>query len=505
MPSAAGLAGDDTTTVRRLQFNRQLIYIGSMDKYDIVIRNALVMDGTGAPGVIADIAVSNDRIAAMGDLAENPATNTIDATGLVLAPGFIDAHTHDDRALLAYPDMTAKVSQGVTCVITGNCGISIAPLENRTPVPPLNLLGERNQWQFADFDAYGERMDKYPSAVNSMMLTGHSTLRVGAMSELDRPADHQEIDRMCRALGKCLEAGCIGMSTGLAYPPAWKATTEEVIELAKVVNDYGRVYTTHMRDEEDDVIRSIEETLQIGREADVPTVISHHKVCGRANWGRTKETLALIRAARLQQKVDCDVYPYTASSTVLLAEFVNRAERVMITWSKSHPQFATWDLHDITAEMRCDMATAVERLQPAGAIYFQMSDEDLERVLQFDGAMIGSDGLPHDPHPHPRLWGTFPRVLGHYCRHRKLFPLEQAVHRMTGATAAVFGIKKRGVIKTGNFADLVLFDRQKIIDRATYESPDIPSVGVQSVMVNGRMVFDGGQVTAERAGRLLRA
>jgi N-acyl-D-amino-acid deacylase len=474
-----------------------------MRKYDTVIQNARVLDGTGAPGLVTDVAVSGDRIAAMGKLNADSAAARIDADGLVLTPGFIDAHTHDDRALLVYPDMTAKVSQGVTCVVTGNCGISITPLENREPVAPLNLLGDQAAWQFPDFDAYSERLDRSPSAINSIMLTGHSTLRVGAMDELDRPANCAEIEKMCNALAQCLDAGCAGLSTGLAYPPAWNATTEEVIELAKIVNDYGRVYTTHMRDEEDDVLDSIEETLRIGREAEVPTVISHHKVCGRANWGRTRETLEMIRDARKHQKVDCDVYPYTASSTVLLKEFVHRSERVMITWSKSHPEFSTWDLNNIADEMGCDIYGAIERLQPAGAIYFQMSDEDLERVLKFEGAMIGSDGLPHDEHPHPRLWGTFPRVLGHYCRDRKLFPLEQAVHRMTGATAEVFGLDQRGVIRPGNFADLVLFDPDTIIDRATYESPDTQSVGVQCVMVNGKIVFDGEQVTGTRAGRLL--
>ena len=307
---------------------------------------------------------------------------------------------------------------------------------------------------------------------------------------------------MCRGLGAMLASGATGLSTGLAYPPAWHAPTDEVVELARVVHDYNKIYTTHMRDEEDDVILSMEETFDIGRRADVPVVISHHKVCGRANWGRTRETLPLIAEARRHQKIDCDVYPYTASSTVLLAEFVNRAERVMISWSKALPEFAKWDLDAIATEMGCDIDQAIERLHPAGAIYFQMDEEDLERVLAFDGAMIGSDGLPHDPHPHPRLWGTFPRVLGHYARDKNLMSLEQAVRRMSGATADVFGIRGRGYIRHNYFADLVLFDPDTVIDCATYENPHLPSTGIEMVVVNGTTVFNG-MSTGNRPGKLL--
>jgi len=424
-----------------------------LESCDIKFENARVIDGTGGPTQVADVAITGDRITGVGQLNSTRASTLVDASDLTLAPGFIDAHTHDDRALIAYPDMTAKVSQGVTTVVTGNCGISIAPLTGREPVPPLNLLGEGDKWTFPDFDAYAETMDRSPSAVNSVMLTGHSTLRVGTMDQLDRAATPAEIDAMVETLGKTLSSGCVGLSTGLAY----------------------------------------------GRDANVATVISHHKVCGRDNWGDTRESLKLIADARQHQTIDCDVYPYTASS------FVHRADRVMITWSKSHPEFNTRDLDDVASEMGCDVATAIERLQPAGAIYFQMSDEDLERVLKFEGAMIGSDGLPHDEHPHPRLWGTFPKVVGHYARDRGLFSVEEAVHRMTGKTASVFGLTDRGLIRPGAFADLVLFNADTIIDRANYESPEQPSEGIHQVYVNGQTVYDGGRSTDSRPGRLLRA
>lgn len=474
-------------------------------QYDLIIRNATIIDGTGEPGYAADLAVQSDSIAAIGDLTQSAGREEIDATDLILAPGFIDAHTHDDRALLANPDMLPKLSQGVTTVIGGNCGVSISPLSNRKPVPPLNLLGDQSEWIYPDFDAYAEAADRNPSCINSAMLTGHSTLRVATMDELDRAATGTEIDQMKKTLDQSLSQGSIGLSTGLAYPPAAKAPAQEIVELARVVHDHSGIYTTHMRDEEDHVLDSVEETIALGDSADVPVVISHHKACGRNNWGRSTETLKKIAAAREHQTIDLDVYPYTASSTVLLADFVRRAERVMITWSEPHPEHTARDLNDIAEQWGCSVDQAIDRLNPAGAIYFQMSDEDLERILQFSGAMIGSDGLPHDRHPHPRLWGTFPRVLGHYARDKKLMPLEQAVHRMTGKPASVFGLDKRGVLASNHQADLVLFSRDRIIDKATFEKPDQLSVGIEWVMVNGQTVYDKGRITDARPGRLLRS
>ncbi len=472
-------------------------------QHDLIVRNAALIDGTGKPAFTADLAVRADRISAIGDLSDCKGREEIDATDLVLAPGFIDAHTHDDRALLANPDMLPKLSQGVTTVIGGNCGVSISPLSNRAPVPPLNLLGDQSVWIYPDFDAYAEAADRNPSCINSAMLTGHSTLRVAVMDELDQPASTAQLDSMKATLDQSLAQGSIGLSTGLAYPPAASAPAQEIVELARVVHDHNGIYTTHMRDEEDHVLDSVEETIALGDSADVPVVISHHKACGRNNWGRSVETLKKIAAAREHQTIDLDVYPYTASSTVLLPDFVRRAERVMITWSQPHPEHTARDLHEIAQQWGCEVDEAIDRLNPAGAIYFQMSDEDLERILKFPGAMIGSDGLPHDRHPHPRLWGTFPRVLGHYARDEQLMSLEQAVHRMTAKPASVFGLENRGTLAVDSHADLVLFSPERIIDRATFEKPDQPSLGIEWVMVNGRVVYQDGQITSARPGKLI--
>jgi N-acyl-D-amino-acid deacylase len=305
-------------------------------------------------------------------------------------------------------------------------------------------------------------------------------------------------------LDEALGAGAVGMSTGLYYPPAQHAPTEEVIELAHVVHAHKAVHTTHMRDESDRVLDSLNETFRIGREAQVPVVISHHKVTGKHNFGRTRETLAAIETARRNQPISIDVYPYIASSTILKPEWTAIARRVLITWSKKMPEAGGRDLADIAREMGVDAKEAAQRLLPAGAIYFTMDEEDVQRVLSWPEAMIGSDGLPHDIHPHPRLWGTFPRVLGHYSRGLKLFSLEEAVRRMTSLTAQRFGLIDRGVLREGAYADVVVFDAERIIDRATFEQPKLPAAGIELVLVNGTPVWRDGAATGERPGRALR-
>jgi N-acyl-D-amino-acid deacylase len=449
---------------------------------DLVIRDALLIDGSGAPGVRGDLAVKDDRIVAIGDLSTAKGGKEISAKGLALAPGFVDTHTHDDRALLSNPLLECKISQGVTTVITGNCGISLAPLSITRYPPP----------------------DRDPPALNAACQVGHMTLRVGAMDTFDRPATASEIGTMRRALETSLEQGAIGMSTGLYYPPSKDAPTEEVIELAKPMRAYGGIHTTHMRDEASHLIRSVNETIAIGKAADVPVVISHHKASGTPNHGLVKDSLKLIDEARKSQALGLDVYPYVAASTMLDARRIAASSKIIVTWSKSMPEHAGQPLDAIANKLGCTMEQAVEKLIPAGAIYFMMSEDDVRRVLSYPHTMIGSDGLPHDQHPHPRLWGTFPRVLGHYVRDVKLFPLEEAVRRMTALPAAQFGLKDRGMLRPGAYADLVLFDLATIADTATFEKPKTPAAGIAWVMVNGRMVWRDGAATGERPGRALR-
>jgi N-acyl-D-amino-acid deacylase len=472
---------------------------------DLILRGGEVIDGSGRPRFRADVAILGDRIAEIGNVAKTEGAREIDVSGRIVAPGFIDVHTHDDRALLATPEMAAKASQGVTTVVTGNCGISLAPLAiDHAPPPPLDLIGDHADYRYRRFADYLAALDRDPPAINAACLVGHSTLRVGAMTTLDRPAEVAELARMRELLQEALDAGAIGLSSGLAYAPAEHAPPAEIEALAALLRPAGALYTTHMRNEGDRVLDSLDESFAVGRAAGVPVVISHHKTIGRANFGRTAETLPVIAAAIGAQEAGLDCYPYIASSTVLTAAQAGRASKVLVTWSKSAPEMAGRELAAIAADWGVAITDAVARLLPAGAVYWMMDEPDVQRVLSFPHTMIGSDGLPHDIHPHPRLWGTFPRILGHYCRDLGLFPLEEAVRKMTGLSAARFGLAGRGAIAAGAYADITVFDPATVIDRATFEKPAVPAAGIDHVFVNGRPVWSGGKPSGDRPGRALR-
>lgn len=474
---------------------------------DLIIRDATILDGTGAPRRRGDVGVTGDRIAAVGDLGATSADREVLAKGRAIAPGFIDAHTHDDRAVLCGPAcMGCKISQGVTTVVVGNCGISLSPVRmTRRPVPPLDLLGDESWWTFGSFGEYADRLARDPSPVNTVALIGHMSLRVEALDgQVDRAATDKEAERMRARLAECLAEGASGFSTGLYYPPNAPAPTEEVIAVAEALRAARGIYVTHMRDEGEGVLESIEETLRIGRATGSPVVISHHKCSLPENYGRSVETLPAIDRGALGQQVDFDVYPYAAGSTVLIPDRVRPDVPVKVTWSIPHPEMTGRMLDAVAAEWGLTLREAAERLLPAGAIMFQMQEADVQRILAHPRSMIGSDGLPHDDFPHPRLWGTFPRVLGHYARDLGLFSLETAVHKMTGRTAEVFGLPDRGVIRPGAYADLVLFDPATIRDAADFEQPTRPAEGIIETWVNGRSTWVGGRgATTARAGRLV--
>jgi len=470
------------------------------------VRNATVVDGTRAPRYRADVGVRGDRIAAIGPLERSRAKTEIDAAGKIVSPGFIDAHTHDDRLMLSAPDMAPKASQGVTTVVAGNCGISLAPLVlgNGVAPPPLDLIGDTSWYRFPSFEAYVEELESRPAATNAALLVGHTTLRVVSMDDLDRPATKKEIEQMQAMVREALDAGAIGVSTGLYYEPARAAPTEEVIEVCRPLTAKRALYCTHMRDEGDHVTDSLEETFRIGRELGVSVVVSHHKVVGTPNFGRSRETLPLIEERMKSQGIGLDCYPYCASSTVLSWQRTWVAMKVLVTWSKPHPEFNGMDLDEVAAKMGLDKEAAVARLLPAGAIYFSMDEADVQRVLAFAHTMVGSDGLPHDAAPHPRLWGTFPRVLGHYSRGLGLFPLETAVYKMSGLTAKTFGLKDRGVLKEGAYADLCVFDAETVDEAVTFAQPIRPAKGIEAVIVNGEITWRDGKPTGARPGRVLR-
>lgn len=476
-----------------------------MKAFDIVLERGRIVDGTGAAPFVGDVGISDDRIAGLGDLSEARAGRRIDCAGKVVAPGFIDSHTHDDTAVLIWPDLPQKISQGVTTVVVGNCGVSLAPARfPGPPPPPLNLIGDRKDYAFDTFGAFLERLESAPAAVNVVGLTGHMSLRATVMAQLDRPATRRELDEMRGMLERSLEDGSIGFSTGLAYAPSQAAKRGELSLLVGVAGDAGCLHCTHMRDEADAIMEAIEEAAGIGFETGTPTLISHHKLIGLANHGRSRETLELLDRLRCRQALAIDCYPYVTSSTILRHDRAAQSSAVLLTWSKSIPDVAGRYLADVAHNLGCSEAEAIDRLMPAGAIYFVLCEEDVARILAWPETMIGSDGIPQDSFPHPRLWGTFPRVLAHYVRDTGLLSLPEAVRKMTSLTAETFGLKDRGRLAVGYFADIVVFDDATVVDWASYVDPVRASTGIENVFVNGRQVLREGEATGNRPGRPLR-
>jgi N-acyl-D-amino-acid deacylase len=476
-----------------------------MAAYDVVIRNGQVADGTGKKLFAADVALKGDRIAAVDAPGALKGANEIDAKGKVVAPGFIDVHTHDDTALIDNPTMAMKASQGVTTVVCGNCGASAAPYIRDDVGHFLSLIVRNKANISKSFAEFAGKVDAAKPAINGAFLIGHSTLRMNFMGDdLARTATAGEIAGMRDLLDQSLEQGAIGMSSGLFYAVANAASTDEVAEVAKPLGKWGGVYTAHMRDEGENILPAMDETFEIGRRAGASIIVSHHKCSGRTNFGRMTETLPKFTEAMKQQQIAFDVYPYIAGSTILRSDMLDRADKVLITWSDKVAGLAGRDLKEIAQEMGCSMREAADRIQPAGAIYFMMDEKDVQSAMAHPGAMIGSDGIPFDAHPHPRLWGTFPRVLGHYSRDLKLFPLEDAVRRMTSYSAQRFGLAKRGELKPGFYADICVFDPTTVIDTATFEKPISPAKGIDVVLCNGEVVWRDGKPAGGRAGRALR-
>ena len=475
-----------------------------MPACDTLIRNVQILDGSGNEPQAGAVAIVDGRIQAVGDLSGYSAADTLDGSGHVLAPGFIDVHTHDDLYVIRAPEMFPKLSQGITTVIVGNCGISAAPVRLSRGFPdPMNLLGEQGAFRYPTFREYAATVTAARPTVNVAALVGHTALRNNHMDRLDRVATANEIAAMREQLREALDHGAMGMSTGLAYLSATSASAEEVQNLAEVLSSTGAVYTTHLRSEADQVLPAMDEAFQVARKASVPAVISHLKCAGIDNWGRSGEVLQSLESARKHQPVGCDCYPYAASSSTLDLRQVDERVNITITWSKPHPEFAGRSVAEIADAWGVKQLQAARRLQPAGAIYHCMSEDDVRKILQDPATMIGSDGLPNDPLPHPRLWGTFPRVLGRYCRELRLFSLAEAIRKMTNLPAETFGLRDRGNIREGYWADLVLFDANEIRDTATFSDPVRASVGIEAVWVNGVLSYRDQKYTGQRGGRFL--
>ncbi len=477
-----------------------------------IIRGASVVDGTGGPARTVDVAVRGDRIVGVGEQDPGGAAAIVDGSGKVLAPGFIDTHTHDDFAALLYPDMGFKVQGGVTTCVVGNCGFGAAP--HRWGAAMARAF--HPDATFDEWDGYGgylDRLDAEPPSVNIAALIGHGTVRAGAMRMDERAPTSSELEAMQASVAEGMEAGCVGMSSGLIYPPGIWADTDELVALAEVVADHGGIYTSHIRNEADRLLDAIDEAIAVGSRAGLPVVISHLKITGPQNWGHVQQALDRIDAAG--PTVAADQYPYTADSTVLSAVAGGDGiaapdpAAVVIASTDAHPAWHGRSLADLAGELGVDPAAAAAAVldaEPAATVILHvMHEDDVRTVMAHPGIMIGSDGIPSlEGQPHPRLYGTFARVLGHYSRDLGVLPLEEAVHRMTGRSAAVFGLVDRGEIRPGAFADLVLFDAAEIIDRSTYDDPQQTPAGIDKVWVNGDLVVDAGAHVGARPGRALR-
>lgn len=471
---------------------------------DTIIRNVRLLDGSGGDPRQGSLAIDGDRILSIGKVEGCSAREIFDGNGNVLAPGFIDAHTHDDTCVINRPAMLPKLSQGITTVVVGNCGISAAPARLPCGLPdPMNLLGDASAFRYPTFASYVEAVNASRPAVNVAALVGHTALRNNHMDRLDRAATAREIGAMTVQLREALDHGALGLSTGLAYLSAYSASTDEVMALAEPLSAAGAIYATHLRSEAGPILEAMQEAFDIGRRAAVPLVISHLKCAGIDNWGRSQEVLQALESAAAGQAIGCDCYPYAASSSTLDLRQVDPRIEITITWSKSHPEMAGQSLAAIAGRWSVSHLEAAKRLQPAGAIYHGMSEDDVCAILRHPATMIGSDGLPNDPRPHPRLWGTFPRVLGYYAREQRLFSLGEAVGKMTTLPAQRFGFKDRGWLREGYIADLVLFNPDTVGDLATFAEPVRASAGIEAVWVNGVLSYQHQAATGQRAGRFL--
>jgi N-acyl-D-amino-acid deacylase len=526
-----------------------------MARTDCLITGGHVADGSGGPAVPRDVLVGDEQIVAVEPPGSVPSEGrqVVDATGLVVAPGFIDVHSHADNAPLLAEHDDSKLLQGVTTEVVGNCGFSLAPC---TPehegtltrlleriFPPLSL-----DWR--SWSDLQDRLDGRGSVTNQAALVGHGTLRIATFGMVDRAPDGDEITAMRHTLQDALDAGAFGMSTGLIYPPGVYSTTDELVDLAEVLGG-ERVYATHMRGESDGLLDSIDEALEIGRRAACPVHISHLKWFGKRNWGRMREALDRIDGGAADGvAVTDDVYPYTAGSTFLATllppsllvdtdeavlerlqdpaqrDYVARAIReglpgwhnmvadagwdgILVSTTSSHA-YEGLTLAELADRLGTEPVDALlrvlveERLQ-ASMVVFGLSEDDVMRVLAYERTTIGTDGLPpgRGGRPHPRMYGTFPRFLGRYVRDRQVLPLGEAVRRVTSMPAEIFRIPHRGRVRPGYVADLVAFDPEHVTDHGDYLEPAQSPTGVSWVMMGGHTVADSGRFLGTRHGRRL--
>jgi dihydroorotase/N-acyl-D-amino-acid deacylase len=531
--------------------------------YDIIIRNGLIVDGTGKKGYRADLGIIGERITYIGKLpAQTFARRVIDAQGLVVAPGFIDLLGQSEDFLLVDPRAMSKVMQGVTTEVTGEGG-SIAPLNDRLIAENRDFYDRYSvKMDWRTFGEYFAKLERQGMGVNLATFVGATQVRAYVMGFDNRPPTKDELEQMKQLVAEAMQDGAWGLSTSLQYIPARFAQTDEIVELAKVAKQYGGIYATHQRSEANDIETSLKEVFDIARRAQIPTEIWHLKTAYKQNWGRMKRVLKLIAEARKSGlDVSADVYPYAAASTSLgaclppwaqeggaekvLQRLKDPATRAKIKadilntsdddWeniymgsggaagvlvsSFNKPELEKWQgkrLSEIAKEQRKEDLDALFDLLIAdrngvGAIYFMMNEDDLRAAIKTpfvsfctDSGARATDGPLQNAKGHPRGWGSYPRILSRYVRDEKLLTLEQAVHKMTAQPAARAGLRERGTLAVGHYADITLFDPAKVQDRATFDNPAQYPTGIPYVIINGKINVDKGQRTAELSGQILR-
>lgn len=525
------------------------------ERPDLVLRRATVFDGTGAPGYEADVAVSGDRIAEIGRVTAT-GVEEIDLAGQALAPGFIDIHTHVELSMLVNPRVESSIRQGITLEIAGQCGGSVGPMSEGEFRSTRDSYRQRHgvEIDFRDLGGFFDYLDRNPVAVNWTSMVGQGTIRGLVVGYDDRPATDDELRRMRTLVREALSQGAVGLSSGLEYTPSSFASREELTELARELVGTGYPYATHMRNEDDALLGAVEEALHVGRVAGVPVQISHLKAQGQRNWWKAEAVLQVLERAR-QSGVDVmfDRYPYVAYSTDLsnlfpswaraggTGAFLTRLQDpeqgpVLERYARGKiAQLGSWDaiqISSVRTEQNADAkgkrlgALAAERgIDPyeltlrlieeerngVSVIGFGMSEENTILILSHPLGMVCSDGNAYAPYgplstssPHPRSYGTFPRVLGYYVREMRAMPLETAIHKMTGLPASRLHLRDRGVVRRGAFADLVAFDPDTIEDRATFDAPHQYPVGISLVVVNGKITVRDGEHTGVLAGRPVR-
>lgn len=517
----------------------------------LVLRGGTVIDGTGAPRRTADVAIRDGRIAGIGrDLGSAGADRAVDVTGLVVAPGAIDIHSHSDEAMFVNSALESALHQGVTTVVCGNCGGASAPvlgLAASEMERDLRRFDLERTW--TSFGEYAAAVERKGTAINVCSFVGHGTLRMCVMGADARESKAGELAAMKALLASSLKEGAIGMSTGLVYPPSAYGTTDEIVALASVVHEHGGLYASHIRNEGDRLVEAVGEGIEIGRRSHVRVQLSHHKASGKRNWGRVKGSTALIERARAEGvDVTADQYPYTASSTGLAVTIPNWAheggplamverlrdpairlrirdehtetgrnwDAIVIARAQKHEEWSGKTVATLAGaagkgplEWTCD--ALVEHDGDVAIVHHSMNEDDVRFVMAKGWIAIGSDSRANAPYgplsfgkPHPRSYGTFPRVLGKYARDERVVTLEDAVRKMTSLPASRVRLRDRGVVREGAAADLIAFDPERVTDRATYDDPHRYPDGIPLVIVNGEVALEGGETTKARAGRFLR-